>query len=893
MPHPPPASMRVLAFSGILLSSLLQAGAAHAQACPATAGDYVVDDGDTCVLQDGSSFNNVEIKDGALMLEPGASVRSGSLRIGTDPSATMAVVNISGPAALWSNQGPVIVGDSADGALIIDGGGRHTSGSAMVGATLGSDGSATVEGAGSEWINAGGLILGKDGLGTLAVLNQGSVRTGSLTIGGGQGTGSLVLNEGGSLTSMAPVEVGAGGFLDIGGQVCDGACPTPPLAPGHLHAPSVLLQTGGALNFNHDSASYEFSTPITGTGNVFHWAGTTILTGDNTYTGDTVIQGGTLVIGDGGTRGNIAGDIYNDSLLIFNRGDDTAYHGSIQGTGGMIKAGAGTLTLTGTSAYLGGTAVAEGRLTVNGAIYGSGAVVGNGATLGGTGILPPTFVAAGGALAPGDPYGQLTVCCGLAFEPGSYLDIRSSPSTGAVGSVYVKGRALLAGKVRHLAGTDSAYAVGTRRYTILQAEDGLDGRFDGVESQYAFLDAALAYDLERYKVFLDLTRNRVMFADTAQTANQRNVAAALDSVPPTSPLYQAVANLGKGEAPAAFDALSGEVHASASSFLYANSQRLAALPLQHLRRNLHAGLLPGATLASAGGNLPQSALPQSGARPLWAEALGSRRVLRGDGNAATAIQNSSGIFLGGDYPLGRGSSDDWRLGLALGYLHSRNTVDDRGSRAKSDDLSAILYGGRSFSVGPGKLNALLGAGYTRHKVDTSRRVSLAGQTQQLTAAYTADSWQAMGELGYALSAGSYTIEPFLGLSAIRLHMPGFQESGGSAALRGYGSRSSLGSGTLGLRTRVAFDMGTVPAQLSASVAWRRAWGDLDTRNQLAFNEGGSFRIAGVPISRDAAVVGLVLNASLSRNAGVALSYGGEFGRRAYEHSGRLSVNWRF
>ena len=48
-------------------------------------------------------------------------------------------------------------------------------------------------------------------------------------------------------------------------------------------------------------------------------SGTTILTGNNNYTGGTTVAAGTLQIGNGGTTGSIVGDVVNDGVLAFNR----------------------------------------------------------------------------------------------------------------------------------------------------------------------------------------------------------------------------------------------------------------------------------------------------------------------------------------------------------------------------------------------------------------------------------------------------------------------------------------------------------------------------------------------------------------------------------------------
>ena len=53
----------------------------------------------------------------------------------------------------------------------------------------------------------------------------------------------------------------------------------------------------GTINFNHTAAGYEFAPAISGPGKVNVLSGTTILTANNTYSGGTTIQEGTLVAG--------------------------------------------------------------------------------------------------------------------------------------------------------------------------------------------------------------------------------------------------------------------------------------------------------------------------------------------------------------------------------------------------------------------------------------------------------------------------------------------------------------------------------------------------------------------------------------------------------------------
>ena len=129
----------------------------------------------------------------------------------------------------------------------------------------------------------------------------------------------------------------------------------------------------------------------TGTGNnniLFTKAGpgTQILTGSNSYTDGTVISGGTLQIGAGGTAGQIVGNVTANAALVFDRSDDISFAGLFSGsTGTVTKRNATTLTLSAESMpFTGSFAVASGSLRftgtgstvpINALITGSGALV--------------------------------------------------------------------------------------------------------------------------------------------------------------------------------------------------------------------------------------------------------------------------------------------------------------------------------------------------------------------------------------------------------------------------------------------------------------------------------------------------------------------------------------
>nr|WP_280821664.1 autotransporter-associated beta strand repeat-containing protein [Mesorhizobium soli] len=105
-------------------------------------------------------------------------------------------------------------------------------------------------------------------------------------------------------------------------------------------------------------------------------SGTWVLTGNDTYTGNTVINAGTLKIGGGGATGSIVSNVINGSKLVFDRSDTYTYNGVISGAGKIEQAGSGTTVLTANHTYTGGTTITGGTLQLgNGGA--SGSVIGD------------------------------------------------------------------------------------------------------------------------------------------------------------------------------------------------------------------------------------------------------------------------------------------------------------------------------------------------------------------------------------------------------------------------------------------------------------------------------------------------------------------------------------
>lgn len=87
----------------------------------------------------------------------------------------------------------------------------------------------------------------------------------------------------------------------------------------------------------------------------------------NTYTGGTVIQGGTLEVGDGSADATLPAGVENNASLVFNAAAIGTAASDISGTGAVSKIGYGELTLSGSSTYTGPTTVSAGSLKVTSA----------------------------------------------------------------------------------------------------------------------------------------------------------------------------------------------------------------------------------------------------------------------------------------------------------------------------------------------------------------------------------------------------------------------------------------------------------------------------------------------------------------------------------------------
>ncbi|WP_198421500.1 autotransporter serine protease [Serratia marcescens] len=239
--------------------------------------------------------------------------------------------------------------------------------------------------------------------------------------------------------------------------------------------------------------------------------GTLVLTGNNTYSGPTLVNQGRLAV-NGSVTSAVSvqsGGIVGGSGTV---GSLTARQGGTVAPGNSI----GTLNVAGNVSFEPGSryAVEVGPNGQSDRIQSSGS-----ATIGG---------------------GEVAVT------------LENSPNL------------LTQSEVRSLLG---------QQYTILSAQQGVSGQFDAVAPNYLFLGTGLSY--QPTGVTLSVGRNGTSFASVAQTANERAVAAAADALAAGNPVYESLLGSGTaGEARQAFRQLSGQIHADIASALVNDSRYL-------------------------------------------------------------------------------------------------------------------------------------------------------------------------------------------------------------------------------------------------------------------------------------------------------------------------------
>ncbi|HZT86446.1 MAG TPA: autotransporter domain-containing protein, partial [Stellaceae bacterium] len=787
--------------------------------------------------------------------------------------------------------------------------------------------------------------------GTGGVTKQG---TGAFTLAGANtysgGTtvtgGTLQLSGNGTLGSAAAATTVSGGFLDLGGtnQTQNGG----------------LTLTAGAVNNGTLTSSGVFAlqsgmvgAALAGTGSLSKTtAGTVMQSGASTYTGATSVAAGTLqggaanafspnsaftvlagavldLNGFNQTIGSLAGtgNVGIGAATLTTGGDNssTSFSGAFSGTGGLVKQGSGTFTLTGDSSGFTGTAnLNAGALVVGtdlapGAVFGGSVLVGPGTVLSGHGTILGG-VANSGTVLPGGSVGTLTIAGNYTQSASGTLAIQLTPA--AASKLVVGGAAILGGSsaigpgsvpsavvsagtggtldVMPSAGTYPANAV----YPILTAGGGVSGKF----AQFINEDPALPLTL----VYLPNEIDLVLATQTTPTAptltttsiffgltrNQQAVAQSLNAVFPFATgdfatLVDAAAALPRTQIPQTIGSFGGNIYANLASVAM-QQRRLFLGAMDDRIKLLTGGAAPSATVLGSlspsapgwgrGPNSMQLAAigsafddPQyaygaaPGAAPAWGGGAGPRIWARGYGQFG-GIDSNSGA-LGVNYSTGGGAvgadlvrTPEALLGVAVSAGQSSVGLKTNPENATIDFVEFGAYGARSVGYGAAIDAAAI---YAHNDYGVTRGIVLPGFSRTASSRHSGDDEVVDIGLSRPLYYNGWQITPRAGLSYFHIGQGNAAESGAG------GIDLAVAPGDFNsLRTRLGATA-SLPMQWAGGALTpelRAAWTHefIDDRGNASETFIGSgaptFLQIGAPVGRDAADLGLGLSLAVEQHA---------------------------
>jgi fibronectin-binding autotransporter adhesin len=208
--------------------------------------------------------------------------------------------------------------------------------------------------------------LGIEGASTIA--ENGTGRSITYNAGAGVTTTAWFYNLTGTVTRPMFFNSSGGGTIVIGNASPQASTVGANMTLNGPVTITNLIGGLGSLTLNGNLLEGGTASSVTKTGPTL-----LVLGGNNTYAGETRIDGGTLQIGAGGTSGSLGvGSVTNNANLVFHRSDTVTVANAIAGTGQFHQNGTGTTVLSGVNSYRGATNVNAGNL-----------VIGNGDALGG------------------------------------------------------------------------------------------------------------------------------------------------------------------------------------------------------------------------------------------------------------------------------------------------------------------------------------------------------------------------------------------------------------------------------------------------------------------------------------------------------------------------------
>ncbi len=649
--------------------------------------------------------------------------------------------------------------------------------------------------------------------------------------------------------------------------------------------------------------------------------GTLVLTAAETYTGSTVVSGGTLQIGDGLTMGTsiassssvFVSDV-GSSILAINLASGETFGNSVVNNGQIRWIQQGTNTQASTSVFSG---VGSMSITAPGTTI----LLGSNTFSGGTTINTPGDVRVGNlssATSSAFGTGVLTINDGnidtynsqvLNITTGGYVQTGGEISLhlqGASPGTYtrfdVTGTSTLSGGTVFVYDDTGTYVpqgswLGSPagdKQNIIHTTGGLSGQFASNDPYSRIYNSAFNQNFFYHHgdtllyptITYDSSNAYVNWVQDSfrsvpgLTRNQNAVGGVLDGYQNENPstsgsLVTYLDGQNIADLPAMYDLIAPDELTAIFQMGFAASELQNSNIERHLDQVRQAGGPPAeytpASRDSKGGLIEPTMMTREG--PLWSfffEGSGGSASVDSTANASGYDFNSQGFTLGADRRVG----DHFAVGFLGGYSNSDASLVNGGSidvETYRGAVYATVFGNGFFA------DALLGAGYNSY--DT-KRASIFGYANGSSEGWELD---ALINTGYDFHRGNWTFTPNASLAYTQVNLNSFTETGSLSSLS-YPDQSQDSLRTeLGAKISYAAVVNGMKITPQLRIAWQHEFLDSTQSIDSRFATGTSplFSVDGPRIGRDRAVISAGLGIQFTPSVSGYVFYDGLLGGSGY------------